>query len=194
MRTPLLLAVSAALLAGGAATAQIGNPAGMAPDARLVRPGAPAPHQPNTQDQLFVKLLGTGNMAEAELATLAASKAHSDGVKAYAERMRQAHAQGNAKLASLASAAGIAMPGELLPDQRGTRERLQGTADGAAFDLSYLQSQLVEHQKAVQVLLWEMGNGQDPELQRHAAATLPEVVEHLEAVQRLIAEHMSTAP
>lgn len=44
------------------------------------------------------------------------------------------------------------------------------------------------------MLLWEMGSGQDPELQRHAAATLPEVLGQLEATQHLIAEHTATAP
>ena len=43
----------------------------------------------------------------------------------------------------------------------------------------YVRGQVVEHQKTVQLLEWEMGSGQQGPLQRFAASTLPKVLDHL---------------
>ena len=51
--------------------AQIGNPAGMAPDTKMESPGVPAPNQTNYQDRLFARLATVGGNAEVDLATLA---------------------------------------------------------------------------------------------------------------------------
>jgi putative membrane protein len=50
--------------------AQIGYPAGMAPDTRKDAPGQPAPHQTNYQDRLFAQLAAAG-AAEVEFGKLA---------------------------------------------------------------------------------------------------------------------------
>ena len=57
-----------------------------------------------------------------------------------------------------------------------------------AFDLAYMQGQVVDHQKAVVLLIWEIGQGQDAPLQQWAAATLPVVLGHLEMAKALAAE------
>jgi putative membrane protein len=67
-------------------------------------------------------------------------------------------------------------------------------ARGADFDIAYMQGQLVEHQKTVQILQWEMSNGQDANLQRLAAETLPSVLGHLEHAQAIMAELTGTVP
>jgi putative membrane protein len=68
------------------------------------------------------------------------------------------------------------------------------SASGAQFDMAYLQAQLVDHQKTVQLLQWEMSAGQDGDLQRYAAATLPVVLQHLEHVQMLISQATGADP
>lgn len=168
------------------ALAQIGNPAGWAPDTRLEAPGVPAPNQTNTQDRLFAQLIAAGGMAEVELGKLAAGKARSSTVKEFANRMVDDHTSANEKLTRIAGKSKIPLPTELDSDHRKIREDLEKRNEG--FDLAYMRAQVVDHQKAAQLLEWEIGFGQDAELQRFASETLPLVLHHLELARILAAE------
>lgn len=184
---PVVLAAVAAACAALPAAAQIGNPAGVAA-ATQAAPGKPAPGEVNAQDRLFVQLVGGGGKSEVALAQLALQRGGSDAVKAFARRMVQDHNDANQRLAQIAADSGVPVPADNPDsDARATQARLSQLS-GAAFDRAYLEAQLVDHQKTVTLLEWEMGNGQEPRLQRHAAATLPTVLDHLRHVQRLIAE------
>jgi putative membrane protein len=184
MRSPLILAV---FLAATSAAAQIGNPAGVAPGAQEAAPGIPAPHQTNTEDRLFIRLLAAGGMAEVEFARLAEGKAQSQPVQNFARHMVADHTKANRELEGLARAAQIPLPNQLNPEQNGMRSALE-SASADAFDLAYMQGQVVDHQKAVVLLTWEIGQGQDATLQQWAAATLPVVLGHLELAKTLLAE------
>ena len=176
------------LAQAGAAVAQQGNPAGMTPSSD--RP-APAP-SPNVDDRLFVQLVGQGGLSEVEVARLAVSKARHAEVKAFAQRMIDDHSKANGALEQAARQAGLAVPAQPSPQQKAARERLAALGD-AAFDDAYLQHQLVEHQKTVQLLQWHMGSGQLAPLQQVSAQTLPTVLDHLAQVQMLLARVRSTA-
>ena len=184
--TPYLTATAVAaalLLASGPASAQQGNPGFDTPSSQ----GRTTADAPNPQDRLFVTLAGQSGLAEVQLARLALDKARSDAVKRFARRMQDDHSQANQQLAAAARQAGLAVPTQPSADHQAEHDRL-ARLDGAAFDAAYLQAQLIEHQKATQVLQWEMGSGQFPPLQRHSAATLPAVLDHLQEVQRLLGE------
>jgi putative membrane protein len=178
-----LLLATLALPLAAVTHAQQGNPAGATPASEAP---ASAP-QANPQDRLFVLLAGQGGLAEVELARLADTKAQSPAVKQFAQRMLQEHGAANSQLASAARQAGLVPPTRPSADHEAMRSQLSGLS-GRAFDEAYLRGQLVEHQKTVQVLEWEMGSGQQPPLQRFAAATLPAVMNHLLEVQRLLTE------
>ena len=47
---------------------------------------------------------------------------------------------------------------------------------------------MIEHQKTVQLLEYEIGSGQDTDLKNFAAEILPIVLQHLRAAQALQAE------
>lgn len=190
------MAVLAALLPSLAAVpaiGQIGNPGGLDPATSESAPGTPAPGQTNATDKLFVKLVGMGNAGEVDLGTLAEAKGMHAGVKAFARRMAQDHSATATKLIAAAKPSGIPVPTAPGPDQKAIRSSLEGL-QGAAFDAVYLQAQLIEHQKTVQLLEWEIGSGQEASLQRLAMETLPVVLDHLAMVQALIAETRGTAP
>lgn len=180
----LLLASIAALTYP--ASAQIGNPAGMAPDTRMEAPGVPAPNQTNTQDRLFAQLLAAGGLAEVDLARLAVEKASKPSTKEFAKRMLEDHSAANEKLMGIAEKSKIPLPQELDQDHKKIREDLDKQNSG--FDLAYMRNQVVEHQKTAQLLEWEIGFGQDAELQRFAAEILPTVLSHLELARTLTAE------
>jgi putative membrane protein len=167
-----------------AAAAQMGNPAGMGVDTRMARPGIPAPHQTNNQDRLFAQLAAAGGIAEVELGKLAGAKAKEDAVGRFAEMMVRDHSDANGKLKDLAAAADIPIPDQLDAEHAIVRDRLQ-KLDGDAFDTAYIKTQIVDQQKTAQLLAWEISMGEDADMQRLAAALLPNVLDHLRMAQEL---------
>jgi putative membrane protein len=163
---------------------QPGNPAGMTPGT--------GPYEPNNPDRLFVRTAAIGGMAEVELGNLAEQKAQSDAVKDFARRMIEDHGKANERLNGLAKDDGIAVPRELDAEHKAMRARLESLND-AQFDLAYIQGQVVDHQKTVQLLEYEIGSGQDIELKSFAAEILPIVLQHLQKAQDIQAELTGSA-
>jgi putative membrane protein len=190
---PSAIATACAALIAWPALAQIGNPAGMSPSTPLTAPGKPAPNYPNTQDRLFVHLAGTGGAAEVEAGKLAAGKAQNPVVSRFAKMMVDEHSSTNERLKALAGKADIPLPPGPDPDHKTMLESLEKLS-GAEFDLAYMQGQLIDHQKTVQILQWEMSNGQDAALQRLAADALPAVLRHLREAQAVMAELTGAMP
>jgi putative membrane protein len=182
----------ALLAACTSALAQFGNPAGMMPAVPQTEPGTPAPGQTNVQDRLFIHLMATGGMAEVDAAKMADAKAGNGPVRDFARRMLQDHGPAHDQLATLARQAQVPLPQRLDPDHVAARAQLESLS-GAAFERAYLQNQLIDHQKTVQILEWEIGQGQEAGLQRYAAATLPVVMQHLQMVQALIGQSTGAA-
>lgn len=187
----LMIALAAGTFALPAAP-QLGNPGGMSPATLDPGRGQPPGAQMNTQDRLFLHLAADGGRAEVEAGRLALQKGTSDALKAYAQRMVDDHGQANERLARIAAQAGAVPRDRPSPDAAATQARL-AQLQGLAFDAAYLQSQLIDHQKTVQLLQWEIGNGQHAAVQRFAAETLPTVLDHLAHVQRLAAAASGTA-
>ncbi|UXN59043.1 DUF4142 domain-containing protein [Phyllobacterium zundukense] len=166
------------------AVAQTGNPAGFAPDTRIQEPGVPAAHQTNNQDRLFAQLAAAGGLAEVDFGKLAATKAADASVREFAQAMVHDHSDANAKLKALADAAKIPLPDTLDADHKALRQKLDA-AEGQAFDVAYIRSQIIVHQKTAQLLAWEIGSGEDAQLQQYSAATLPIVLSHLRLAQNI---------
>jgi len=112
-------------------------------------------------------------MAEVDLGRLAQQKAHSAEVKEFARQMVDDHSKANMQLGGLASSANIPLSSEPVPDHKALRADLD-KAGGAEFDALYMRGQLVDHQKTVLLFQWELAFGQDADLQRFVADTLPD--------------------
>jgi putative membrane protein len=190
-----LVAVASALVAllGSPAMAQFGNPAGLAPGTRESAPGIPEPHQTNNQDRLFAILVAAGGMAEVEFGKLAEGRAKSGAVRDFAVRMVQEHTKANDKLMGLAKAADIPLPKELDQEHKALRTHLV-TLSGAQFDIAYMQTQVQDHQKTIQLLQWQINSGQDNQLQMFASEVLPIVLHHLELAQKIMTELTGQTP
>jgi putative membrane protein len=183
----IVVTMCALVLFPASLSAQIGNPAGMAPDTNTEKPGVPAANQTNYQDRLFAQLATAGGMAEIEFGQLAKNKADDDRVRQFATRMAKDHIKANEELISIADKSKMPLPTELAPDHKAVRADLE-KREGAEFDLGYMAGQIVDHQKTAQLLAWEIGSGQNGELQRFAARTLPTVLEHLDMAKQIYAE------
>jgi putative membrane protein len=177
--------ISVAIVLGGMmitpALAQFGNPGGLDPATNERPPNVPAPssNDTNVQDRLFVKLMTFGGLAEVELAKLADQKTQISAVKDFARRMAEDHGKSNRQLADIGERLKTPVPNYLDPDHVAMRDALGSDTD-EPFDVAYMRSQVVEHQKAVQLLEWEIGQGENPELQHFASDTLPIVLRHLQ--------------
>jgi putative membrane protein len=182
-----------AMLLASPAFAQIGNPAGTEPDTRQRAPGVPAPHQTNTQDQLFAQQLAIGGMAEVALGKLADRKAHDRAVAEFGGLMVQDHGKANEQLASLARSAGISLPNEPDPEHKAVHARLEQLS-GVQFDVAYLETQVQDHQRTALLLKWQINSGQDARLQRFASETLPIVLGHLRMAQDLASQVAGQTP
>jgi putative membrane protein len=128
-------------------------------------------------------------MAEVDAGKLAEQKGHADAAKAFARRMVEDHSKANDKLTALAKSTGVALPAKPDEEHRAMKERLE-SASGAAFDRAYASAQVADHQKTVQLFEYEIGSGQNADLKRFAADTLPTLMDHLEAARQL---EMATA-
>jgi len=172
---------------GGTAWAQPGNPAVMAPGTPKSAPGMPAPHQPNQPDRLSVREAAIGGMAEVSAGKLASQKGGAPSVREFGQRMVTDHSKANDQLANLARADNIPLPDMLDPEHQSIYERLEKLR-GAEFDSVYIAAQIQDHQRTIQLLEYEIGSGQDPDLKAFASQTLPIVIQHLQMAQALQAQ------
>jgi putative membrane protein len=176
----MLFAASVLLGVSGGAWAQVtGNPAGLSPSTPGVEAGSPASGHSNNQDQLFVRQALIGNRAEADLGKLAAGKATDPAVKEYAQRMTKEHNASGERLAK----AGRSIRPEGSKDVDAEHKRIKdelSKKSGAVFDMDYLASQIEDHQRTANLLLWHLSYGQNADLIKYSSETLPVVLDHLQ--------------
>lgn len=175
------------------AIAQTGNPAFTPSGTSAAKPGVPAAHQLNTADRTVIHQLAIGNAAEIEVGKLAEQKTQDQSVKSFAGVMVRDHEDGAKRLAKLVEAAGLPLPSGLDDEHRAMREHL-GKLTGTAFDIAYMQGQLQDHQRTLQLLEYEIGSGQDQALREFAADALPKIRQHLQMAQNLALTVTPQAP
>jgi putative membrane protein len=133
-------------------------------------------------DQMFVKKVAMGGLAEVQLGQLAADKASSDEVKKFGQRMVTDHNKANDELKSLAQQKNITLPTELDAKDKATHDRL-AKLSGAAFDRAYMQHMVTDHRLVVNEFKKESTMGKDAEVKAWAGKTLPTIEEHLKLAQ-----------
>ena len=175
------------------ATGASANPTFANPDTPGLLDGKPAPDVANTSDMVFLKQMAIGGRAEVELGKLAADRSGTKSIDDFGQRMAKDHGDANSKLASLARSAKVELPKDLDAEHAAVRQQLQ-SLNGREFELRYVESQVKDHQKAVQLLIYEIGSGQHVGVRQFAADTLPAVMEHLEHAKQLHAELTGASP
>jgi putative membrane protein len=170
------------------------------PNAGFIEPNTPgmetgqlAPNHPSSSDKLFIRQAAIGGRAEVELGKLAQQKGNAQAVRNFGERMVNDHSKANDQLMHLAKDANASIPKAPDPEHKRIHDELN-KASGKDFDLAYLASQIQDHQKTVNLLLWEISFGQSAALTKYAADTLPTVMEHLEIAKQQYAALTSAPP
>ncbi|HEY9402357.1 MAG TPA: DUF4142 domain-containing protein [Pyrinomonadaceae bacterium] len=139
----------------------------------------------NSSDRKFAMTAAMGGMAEVEMARLALTKASSDAVKQYAQKMIDDHTTANAELMQIASAKGITLPTAPDAKHRAMMMKMEKLS-GAEFDRQYIMmAGHKDHQKMEKLFRDESMRGRDADLKAFAARTLPVVQQHLQMARDL---------
>src|SRR5205823_5737692 len=133
-------------------------------------------------DENFARTAAAAGMAEVEFGKVAVQKAHAPAIATFAHRMVADHSKNNEQLMAVAQRQAIALPAGMDEEHRKKLSELSKLS-GPAFDRAYIESQVADHQKAVQLFETEVGSGKDQALKGFAEATLPTLLEHLEMAQ-----------
>jgi putative membrane protein len=139
----------------------------------------------SSSDRKFAMMAAMGGMSEVEMARVALTKASSDAVKQYAQKMIDDHTAANAELMQIASAKGLTLP--TTPDARHRAMMAKmGRLSGAEFDRQYIMmAGHKDHVKMEKLFRDESMRGRDADLKAFAAKTLPVVQQHLQMARDL---------
>jgi putative membrane protein len=177
----LILAVAYGLVAM-AAFAQTPRP-GPVPQSA---PAAPASTQPAPSAQDFVNKVAISDMFEIQSSQLALSKQPDKDTKPFAQKMVTDHQKTSKELKSLIDGGKVkaTLPSALDAEHQKILDDLKAKS-GKDFDQSYDQIQVKAHQDAVELFNAYAKGGDDPELKKWAAKTLPNLERHLTMAQKL---------
>jgi len=123
-----------------------------------------------------------GGLAEVELGQLASTKASSEKVKSFAQRMVTDHGKANDELKSLASSKQIMLPTMVAGKEKAEHDKF-AKLSGDAFDRAYVRDMVADHKKDVAAFRQEASNGKDPDVKAWASKTLPTLEEHLKMIE-----------
>jgi putative membrane protein len=134
----------------------------------------------------FVNKVAISDMFEIQSSQLALSKQPDNDTKPFAQRMVTDHQKTSKELKSLVDGGKVkaALPSALDAEHQKMLDDLKAK-NGKDFDQSYDQIQVKAHQDAVALFKAYAAGGDDPELKRWAAKTLPNLERHLTMAEKL---------
>ncbi|HYE55997.1 MAG TPA: DUF4142 domain-containing protein [Chitinophagaceae bacterium] len=138
----------------------------------------------NSMDQTFIMQASYGNHAEVAAGQLAATKAVHPEVKMFGQMMVTDHSTAQSELENIASDRGVDPPDQPDPEHQALMQRLM-TLQGHSFDTAYMNSQVMDHQRTVQLFENEINNGNDRRLIEYANKYLPHIRMHLHKADSL---------
>jgi putative membrane protein len=142
----------------------------------------PAP--PSAQD--FVNKVALSDMLEIQSSQLALAKQADVDTKPFAEKMVADHQKTSSELKSLVEGGKVkaTLPAALDAPHQKILDDLRAKS-GKDFDQDYDQLQVKAHREAVALFEAYAKSGDDPELKKWAATTLPHLKEHLSMAEKL---------
>lgn len=138
-------------------------------------------------DQQFMLTAASVGTAEVDMAELAARQAGDPAVKAYGQRLAQAHTRINDELTELAERKHVKLIKAMDPANRTLYEELTHL-NGAMFDREYLLAQVNIHRMGNSLYESEAQAGEDEDVKAFAAKNAPAGAEHLKLAQSLLAQ------
>jgi putative membrane protein len=139
---------------------------------------------PATQD--FVNKVAVSDMFEIQSSQLALEKQADQDTKPFAQRMIKDHQKTSKELKALIDKGKVQanLPTALDTEHQKMLDDLKAK-NGRDFDVAYDQIQLKAHQEAVTLFDAYAKGGDNPDLKKWAAKTLPHLKQHLAMAQKL---------
>lgn len=199
MRNSLLCATAAMLLASGASFAQSADQ----PGHKSPRPGTNTEAVSKVEDATagvvgsisatmtsttngFVTAAATSDMYEVAAGKLALQRSSSTAVKAFAQKMVNAHTETTTKLKGIISANAIRVtpPASVDSRRQGMLDNLRG-ASAADFDNRYITQQVAAHKEAGILMRGYAKDGDNAKIKAFASETGHHVAEHLAMAEKV---------
>jgi putative membrane protein len=137
------------------------------------------------KDRQFVMKAYEGGQMEIQMAQTAQSKASSEAVKQFAQKIEADHTQANKELAEIAKNKGLDLTANPPATQHHPEMDKLSSLSGAAFDKAYLKAMVRDHRKDVKEFQKESTDGMDSDVKAFAAKTLPVIQDHLRRAEEL---------
>jgi putative membrane protein len=134
--------------------------------------------------QEFIAQAGSGNMMEVRLGEMAQTKAASQEVRNFAEKMVEQHAKMQGDLKQIVEGQGYTFPATMMEEYQNKVERLAGY-HGSRFDEAYMDTMLEAHRKAVQLFESAAAQSDIQALQTFAQNKLDMLGKHLQMARQL---------
>lgn len=136
-------------------------------------------------DEKFMTKAAEDGMFEVEVAKVAAGKATSPEVKAFATMMVDDHTKANSELMQLASSKGVQLPTAMPAGKRRDLDKMNKLT-GAKFDQEFAQEVGInDHKKDIKLFESQSKEAKDPELKAWVDKTLPTLRTHLDHATKL---------
>ncbi|MBV9489229.1 MAG: DUF4142 domain-containing protein [Verrucomicrobia bacterium] len=135
-------------------------------------------------EQAFLQKAAQSDQAEIALAKLALDRASSPQVKQFAQTMVTDHTKSTSLLQPIAADHGVTLPGNPGPDSDEKYQRLEKQS-GVAFDKTYIEMMVANHQEVLHAFETEAGKASDPKLKEFIATVQPVVAHHLQMAKEM---------
>ena len=136
-------------------------------------------------DAAFMRGNAHTDLAEITIGGIALDRSADNAVRELATVTVSDHTSALAQLSTVASDTGVRLPDQPNTSQRKVAARLASAATDA-FDLAYLQVQIVGHEKSIAATRHEIAAGTDPEVIAFAKGYLPVAQMHLKMARHAL--------
>lgn len=144
----------------------------------------PEPPKLSAKDHEFVNHAARANLAEVQIAQLAAERAKSQAVKDFSQRLVKDHAEARQRLEQIAVKRGVMLPDGLTDEQNAVVRHLR-PLQGQQFDQAFQKHAVKDHQKNIETFRDAAKKSDDTEVKSYAEKVLPVLQQHLEAARAL---------
>jgi putative membrane protein len=145
---------------------------------------------PSTDD--FVTKAAAGGLAEVQAGQIAERKGTARAVKDFGRRMVRDHTKANADLKRVLAKEGKQSPPDSLDNDGQDMKQKLDSASSAAFDKTYVDAMVNDHDTDVQEFTAYAKSGDDKAVKDFAKRTLP-VIKHHDAMAHAIQKRMGKA-
>jgi len=140
--------------------------------------------QLSAKDYKFVTDAALGGQQEVQNGELARSRAGSQAVRDFGDRMVADHSRANDELKEIVMRKGATVPMELPRSERMSMNKLEKQS-GVDFDREYTRMMLKDHKKDVKEFQRAARSLDDPDLRAFAQRTLPTLEQHLRMAENM---------